>query len=110
MKIFLPMLLTILFVLIPVALMASTDQVAQDTTSGFATGTFAGGCFWCTESDFEKLDGVIRVISGYTGGAVATPRINRSLREPQVMWKPFRWSMTRPRSRTPFLWTGSGGT
>lgn len=73
MKIFLPMLLTILFVLIPVALMASTDQVAQDTTSGFATGTFAGGCFWCTESDFEKLDGVIRVISGYTGGAVATP-------------------------------------
>jgi peptide methionine sulfoxide reductase msrA/msrB len=30
--------------------------------------TFAGGCFWCTESDFEKIDGVKAVISGYTGG------------------------------------------
>lgn len=30
--------------------------------------TFAGGCFWCVESDFEKVDGVIEVIAGYTGG------------------------------------------
>jgi len=29
---------------------------------------FAGGCFWCVESDFDKLDGVIETISGYTGG------------------------------------------
>ena len=34
---------------------------------------FAGGCFWCTESDFEKVDGVIEVISGYTGGRAANP-------------------------------------
>jgi peptide methionine sulfoxide reductase msrA/msrB len=34
---------------------------------------FAGGCFWCTESDFEKVDGVIEVISGYTGGKVKNP-------------------------------------
>lgn len=34
---------------------------------------FAGGCFWCTESDFEKVDGVIQAISGYTGGHVANP-------------------------------------
>lgn len=35
--------------------------------------TFAGGCFWCTESDFEKVDGVIDAVSGYTGGDVKNP-------------------------------------
>ncbi len=34
---------------------------------------FAGGCFWCTESDFEKVDGVVEAISGYTGGHVDNP-------------------------------------
>lgn len=34
---------------------------------------FAGGCFWCMESDFEKLDGVIDVISGFTGGSLENP-------------------------------------
>jgi peptide methionine sulfoxide reductase msrA/msrB len=37
------------------------------------TAVFAGGCFWCTESDFEKVPGVIDAISGYTGGTVANP-------------------------------------
>jgi peptide methionine sulfoxide reductase msrA/msrB len=35
--------------------------------------TFAGGCFWCTESDFEKVPGVAKVISGYTGGHKDNP-------------------------------------
>lgn len=35
---------------------------------GEAVGYFAGGCFWCTESDFEKLSGVTDVVSGYMGG------------------------------------------
>lgn len=38
-----------------------------------AQAIFASGCFWCTESDFEKLDGVIGVVSGYVGGKVANP-------------------------------------
>lgn len=38
-----------------------------------AVATFAGGCFWCTESDFEKLPGVVEVISGYSGGQEADP-------------------------------------
>ncbi len=34
---------------------------------------FAGGCFWCVESDFESVDGVKEVVSGYTGGKTADP-------------------------------------
>lgn len=37
------------------------------------TAILAGGCFWCIEADFEKLDGVLDVISGYTGGHVENP-------------------------------------
>ncbi len=37
------------------------------------TATFAGGCFWCVESDFEKVDGVVEAISGYTGGGEPNP-------------------------------------
>jgi peptide-methionine (S)-S-oxide reductase len=37
-----------------------------------ATAVFAMGCFWCGESDLEKVPGVISVVSGYTGGAAAT--------------------------------------
>src|SRR5512138_2276231 len=35
--------------------------------------TFAGGCFWCTEADFEKLPGVAKAVSGYTGGQKENP-------------------------------------
>jgi peptide-methionine (S)-S-oxide reductase len=38
-----------------------------------AVATFAGGCFWCVESDFDKVPGVLETISGYTGGHVANP-------------------------------------
>lgn len=37
------------------------------------TATFAGGCFWCTASTFDGIDGIIDIISGYTGGEVAQP-------------------------------------
>lgn len=40
---------------------------------GIAKAYFAGGCFWCTEADFEKMDGVTEVISGYQGGYTKNP-------------------------------------
>lgn len=54
------------------------DAMTGDTQAGIPAGAksavFAGGCFWCTESDFEKVDGVIEAVSGYTGGHVAMPK------------------------------------
>ena len=40
---------------------------------GEAVATFAGGCFWCTEADFEKMPGVVRAISGFSGGKEVNP-------------------------------------
>ena len=45
----------------------------METKSIGSTATFAGGCFWCVESDFEKVPGVLKVISGYTGGTGDNP-------------------------------------
>jgi peptide methionine sulfoxide reductase msrA/msrB len=39
----------------------------------YMKATFAGGCFWCLESDFKKVDGVIEAVSGYTGGDTENP-------------------------------------
>jgi peptide methionine sulfoxide reductase msrA/msrB len=44
-----------------------------DAKVNTATATFAGGCFWCVESDFEKVPGVLKVVSGYTGGTGDNP-------------------------------------
>ena len=50
---------------------AGNDMTKEDAMTRKAT--FAGGCFWCTEADFEKLPGVVKVISGYTGGTKENP-------------------------------------
>lgn len=49
------------------------DGDGQATMGGTARATFAGGCFWCTEAVFAQLDGVLEVVSGYTGGHVPNP-------------------------------------
>ena len=50
---------------------AGEDNMEQD--KDLAVATFAGGCFWCMEPPFEKLEGVSEVVSGYTGGEVENP-------------------------------------
>ena len=52
---------------------AKMEKPMNDKPQKTQTAVFAGGCFWCTESDFEKVDGVLEVISGYTGGSNANP-------------------------------------
>ena len=49
----------------------SNSQAAADATVGKAY--FAGGCFWCMEEAFEKVEGVLSATSGYMGGTVANP-------------------------------------
>jgi peptide methionine sulfoxide reductase msrA/msrB len=45
----------------------------QTRNENVRIATFAGGCFWCVESDFEKVPGVVKVVSGYTGGTAPNP-------------------------------------
>ncbi len=49
------------------------NSMSHPNPQNTQTAVFAGGCFWCTESDFEKAEGVLQVISGYTGGGSANP-------------------------------------
>ncbi len=51
---------------------AQTRQ-AEPPAAGLAVATFAGGCFWCMEPPFDKLEGVVSTTSGYTGGTIAGP-------------------------------------
>ena len=51
-------------------------NMSDDITTNIKTpdtATFGTGCFWCTEAIFERLNGVVKVISGYSGGTVANP-------------------------------------
>ncbi len=59
------------------ALIAQAADLGDASTAAFPkdeeVATFAGGCFWCVESDFDKVPGVLRTISGYTGGLLKNP-------------------------------------
>ena len=57
------------------ALLSASLLIGAGTAASAATAvaTFAGGCFWCVESDFDKVPGVLETVSGYTGGTVENP-------------------------------------
>lgn len=49
------------------------ERKSQQAGGELITSMFAGGCFWCVESDFEKVPGVVSVVSGYSGGTNENP-------------------------------------
>lgn len=54
-------------------LMIGMTTLSTITLAEIKTAYLAGGCFWCTEADMEKIPGVIGVISGYSGGSIVNP-------------------------------------
>ena len=54
---------------------AELDEMVKQ--GKYKRATFSGGCFWCSEYDFEQRDGVIEVISGYAGGTEKYPKYNQ---------------------------------
>ena len=52
---------------------AAQRDASASSARDLATATFAAGCFWCAEADFEKVPGVVDAVSGYMGGHVANP-------------------------------------
>jgi peptide-methionine (S)-S-oxide reductase len=56
-----------------VAVLADQGPPPAASAAGTATATFAAGCFWCVEADFDKLAGVISTTSGYIGGSLKNP-------------------------------------
>ncbi len=59
----------LIFSLLLLGALATRPATAETTE----IATFAGGCFWCVESDFEHVDGVLSAVSGYTGGELENP-------------------------------------
>ena len=66
-------LLPLLFALFGSGACSEPSEAQPAPRRGEASATFAGGCFWCTEADFEKVPGVTAAVSGYTGGRTRKP-------------------------------------
>jgi peptide-methionine (S)-S-oxide reductase len=62
----------VLLMLVPPAA-AAPQASGRPVAAARDTAVFAGGCFWCMETQFEGLPGVLSVVSGYTGGRTARP-------------------------------------
>ncbi len=57
----------------PIQAAAPAKKSAPAKKTDLAIATFGSGCFWCTEADFDKVEGVVATISGYMGGKTENP-------------------------------------
>jgi peptide-methionine (S)-S-oxide reductase len=87
--------LSILAIFALLVMAVSLGAAAQKNARKLATATFAGGCFWCMEPPFDKLEGVISTTSGYTGGTKKNPTyeevssgVTGHAESVQVIWDP----------------------
>lgn len=78
------------------------ETVMYEESVQLEVATLAGGCFWCVEADFEKVEGIREVISGYTGGKMANPTYKQvcsgttgHLEAVQVLYDPSKISYTQ---------------
>ena len=59
--------------LLSATLSIGSSSISSAAENDLRVATFAGGCFWCVEADFDTVPGVVRTISGYTGGVLDNP-------------------------------------
>ncbi len=78
-KFLVPILLIILAFIVysPRGYSTKPAENKMDENLKYETATLAGGCFWCIEATFEKIEGVVDVVSGYSGGHVENPTYNQ---------------------------------
>jgi len=82
--------------------LAALIRICPAQAAGTETLTVAGGCFWCVESDFESVPGVVEVVTGFTGGHTKDPtysQVNRGntghYQSAQITFDPGRVSRAR---------------
>ncbi len=92
---------TILAILTALGFLA-VDLSAQAPKKALAKATFAGGCFWCMEPPYDKLDGVVSTTSGYIGGTKKNPTYEEvsaggtgHAEAVQVVWDPSKVSYAK---------------
>lgn len=68
------------FLIACAAALSVTASAVADDKAKTQVATFASGCFWCTESDFDKVDGVVSTVSGFMGGHVKNPTYRQVVR------------------------------
>jgi peptide-methionine (S)-S-oxide reductase len=64
---------TLLLTALTLTMVLGAPSIAHSADDKTEMAIFAGGCFWCMEEAFEKVDGVLEAVSGYIGGSVANP-------------------------------------